>query len=72
MVLAGALTSIAVLVVFWKIGPRYFRWKIVEVPIDIAVTVGLMLLFWGTFSGMMAAMSGGLIFAIVFRFMVRA
>lgn len=72
MVLAGLLTAIAILVVFWKIGPRHFRWRIVEVPIDIAVTVGLMFLFWGTFSGMMSAMIGGLIFSIAFRFMVRA
>jgi|DEB0MinimDraft_3_1074331.scaffolds.fasta_scaffold00073_32 hypothetical protein len=66
---AGILTSIAILIVLWKIGFR--RFKYIEVPMDIAVTLGLMFLFWGTFSGMMTAIFGGLFFSILFRLAVR-
>jgi hypothetical protein len=65
----GLLTAIAILVVLWKIG--FKRFKYIEVPIDIAVTIGLMILFWGTFSGMMAAIIGGLFFSIFFRMAVK-
>ena len=55
---------------FWKLGFRKF--KLLEVPIDLGVTAVMALLFWGTFSGMMTAIVGGLVFSLLFRVAVRA
>ena len=70
MIMAGILTALGFLVLFWKLGFRKF--KILEVPIDLGVTAIMALLFWGTFSGMMTAIVGGLVFSLLFRVAVRA
>ena len=70
MIIAGILTAFAFLVLFWKLGFRKFR--LLEVPIDLGVTVTMALLFWGTFSGMMAAIVGGLVFSLLFRVAVKS
>ena len=70
MIIAGILTAFAFLVLFWKLGFKKFR--LLEVPIDLGVTVTMALLFWGTFSGMMAAIVGGLVFSLLFRVAVKA
>ena len=70
MIIAGILTAFAFLVLFWKLGFKKFR--LLEVPIDLGVTVAMALLFWGTFSGMMAAIVGGLVFSLLFRIAVKA
>ena len=69
MIMAGILTAFAFLILFWKLGFRKFR--ILEVPIDIAVTLLMAILFWGTFSGMMTAIVGGLVFSLLFRAAVK-
>jgi hypothetical protein len=62
MILAGLISSLGLLFLLFKFGPR--RIISYDIPIDIAATVLLMVLFAGTFSGMMAAMFGGLIISV--------
>ena len=69
MIMAGILTALCFLVLFWKLGFRRFR--LFEVPIDLGVTGAMALLFWGTFSGMMTAIVGGLVFSLLFRVAVK-
>lgn len=69
MIMAGILTALGFLVLFWKLGFRRFR--LFEVPIDLGVTGAMALLFWGTFSGMMTAIVGGLVFSLLFRVAVK-
>ncbi len=69
MITAGILTALGFLVLFWKLGFRRFR--LFEVPIDLGVTAIMALLFWGTFSGMMTAIVGGLVFSLLFRVAVK-
>ena len=45
--------------------------RLFEVPIDLGVTGAMALLFWGTFSGMMTAIVGGLVFSLLFRVAVK-
>lgn len=70
MIMAGILTALGFLVLFWKLGFRRFR--LFEVPIDLGVTGAMALLFWGTFSGMMTAIVGGLVFSLLFRVAVKS
>ena len=63
LIIAGVVSALAVLVLLFKIGIRkclYF-----DVPLDIGVTVFLGIIFSGTYSGMIAAIIGGLIFSII-------
>ncbi|MBN86686.1 MAG: hypothetical protein CL885_04110 [Dehalococcoidia bacterium] len=62
MILAGILSALGLLFLIFKFGIR--RVIAYDIPIDIAVTGLLMYLFAGTYSGMMAAMVGGLIVSV--------
>ena len=59
MWIAGLLSALGLLFLIFKFGIR--RVISYDIPIDIAVTLLLMYVFAGTYSGMMAAMIGGLI-----------
>ena len=59
MILAGFLSALGLLFLIFKFGVR--RIITYDIPIDIAVTGFLMYAFAGTYSGMLAAMIGGLI-----------
>ena len=63
MFLAGLITCLAVLFIMAKVGMR--RCLAYDVPIDIAVTIGLAIAFAGTYSGLMAAVIGGALFSAV-------
>ena len=63
MWIAGLLSALGLLFLIFKFGIR--RVVSYDIPIDVAVTALLMWAFAGTYSGMMAAMVGGLIVAIV-------
>ena len=58
MITAGILSAAALLLLLFKLGPR----KIIglDIYIDLFVTCLLMYLFAGTYSGMFAAIVGGL------------
>ncbi len=62
MIFAGLLSALGLLVLIFKFGIR--RVIAYDIPIDIAITGLLMYLFAGTYSGMIAAMVGGLIVSI--------
>lgn len=62
MIFAGLLSALGLLVLIFKFGVR--RIIAYDIPIDICVTGLLMFLFAGTYSGMIAAMVGGLIVSI--------
>tara|TARA_B100000902_G_scaffold66465_1_gene72872 strand:- start:1744 stop:2040 length:297 start_codon:yes stop_codon:yes gene_type:complete len=62
MILAGALSAAGLLFLLFKFGIR--RVINFDIPIDIGMTTLLMMLFAGTFGGMMAAMVGGLIISV--------
>lgn len=60
----GVIAALAVLIVLFKLDIRRFLWM--EVWIDIAVTVGLGVALYGTFSGMMtAAIAGGIVSVVL-------
>ena len=59
MIFAGLLSALGLLFLIFKFGVR--RVIAYDIPIDIAVTGFLMYAFAGTYSGMIAAMVGGLI-----------
>jgi len=63
MLLIGILSAFGLLLLLLKVGGR----KIIgaDIFVDIAITITLMVCFYGTFSGMTAAMLGGLISSIV-------
>ena len=63
MWIAGLLSALGLLFLIFKFGIR--RVVSYDIPIDVAVTALLMWAFAGTYSGMMAAMVGGLIVSIV-------
>jgi len=69
MILAGVLSALGLLFLIFKFGIR--RVITYDIPIDIAVTGGLVYAFRGTYSGMIAAMVGGLIVSIVLYTMKR-
>ena len=61
--IAGITAAAGLLFLVLKLGPR----KVIsyDIPIDIAITALLMWSFAGTYSGMMAALVGGLIVSII-------
>ena len=63
MLLIGILSAFGLLLLLLKIGGR----KIIgaDIFVDVAITITLMVCFYGTYSGMVAAMLGGLIASIV-------
>ena len=62
MIFAGLIAALGLLFLLFKFGVR--RIITYDIPIDITATVLLMVLFAGTFSGMMAAMFGGLVISV--------
>ena len=69
MILAGLLSALGLLFLIFKFGVR--RVIAYAIPIDIAVTGFLIWAFSGTYSGMFAAMIGGLIVSITLFIMKR-
>ena len=69
MWIAGLLYALGLLFLIFKFGIR--RVISYDIPVDIAVTLLLMYVFAGTYSGMMAAMVGGLIVSITLFIMKR-
>lgn len=63
MWIAGLLSALGLLFLIFKFGIR--RVISYDIPIDVTVTAFLMWAFAGTYSGMMAAMVGGLIVSVV-------
>lgn len=63
MFLAGLLSALGLLLLIFKLGIR--RIIAYDIVIDIAVTSLLMLSLAGTYSGMIAALTGGLFVSIV-------
>ena len=63
MLLIGILSAFGLLLLLLKVGGR----KVIgaDIFVDIAITITLMVCFYGTYSGMVAAMLGGLISSIV-------
>jgi len=62
MIIAGLLSAAGLLFLIFKFGIR--RIVAYDIPIDIAITGLLMYAFAGTYSGMIAAMIGGLVVSI--------
>jgi len=62
MIFAGLLSALGLLFLLFKFGVR--RVIAYDIPIDIAVTAFLIYAFAGTYSGMFAAMVGGLIVSV--------
>ena len=69
MIFAGLLSALGLLFLIFKFGVR--RIIAYDIPIDITVTAFLMYAFAGTYSGMIAAMVGGLIVSITLYVMKR-
>ena len=69
MWIAGLLSALGLLFLIFKFGIR--RVVSYDIPIDVAVTGFLMWAFAGTYSGMMAAMFGGMLVSIVLYAMKR-
>jgi len=63
MILAGIISAVGLLFIVFKFGVR--RVLSFDIPVDIAVTALLMYTLAGTYSGMMAALLGGLIVSVV-------
>ena len=63
MIIAGLLSALGLLFLIFKFGIR--RIITFDIPIDITVTAFLIYAFAGTYSGMMAALVGGLIVSII-------
>ena len=63
MLTIGILSALGLLLLALKIGGR----KVIgmDIVFDIAITITLMIMFAGTFSGMAAAMIGGLFVTIL-------
>ena len=69
MIFAGLLSAAGLLFLIFKFGVR--RVIAYDIPIDITVTAFLIYAFAGTYSGMLAAMVGGLIVSITLFVMKR-
>jgi hypothetical protein len=69
MIFAGLLSAAGLLFLIFKFGVR--RVIAYDIPIDITVTAFLVYVFAGTYSGMLAAMVGGLIVSITLFVMKR-
>ena len=69
MLTIGILSALGLLLLALKIGGR----KVIgmDIVFDIAITITLMIMFAGTFSGMAAAMIGGLFVTILLFIMKR-
>lgn len=63
MAAAGCLTAIGVFILLLKLGLRNVL--PFEVFIDVGVTIGLSILFKGTYSGLMAAIIGGITLSLL-------
>ena len=63
MLSAGLLTALGIIFLLYKVGFRHIL--AYDVIVDILATIGLMYIFAGTYSGMMAAIIGGLFISIV-------
>jgi len=62
-IIAGIFSACGILFLLAKMNIKRVLW--LDVPIDIASTALLVVLFFGTFAGMMAAAIGGSIISIV-------
>ena len=63
MLSAGLLTALGIVFLLYKVG---FKWVLAyDVIVDIVATIGLMYIFAGTYSGMMAAIIGGLFISVI-------
>ena len=69
MIYAGLISALGILFLIFKFGIR--RVISYDIPIDIAVTALLIYAFAGTYSGMFAAMIGGLIVSVTLFVMKR-
>ena len=63
MLLIGILSAFGLLLLVLKVGGRKAIGA--DIFVDIAITITLMVCFYGTYSGMVAAMLGGLAASIV-------
>ena len=63
MLLIGILSALGLLLLVLKVGGR--KTIGADIFIDVAITVTLMVCFYGTYSGMVAAMLGGLITSVI-------
>jgi hypothetical protein len=63
MLSAGLLTALGIIFLLYKVG--FKRVLGYDVIVDIVATIGLMYIFAGTYSGMMAAIIGGLFISVV-------
>jgi presenilin-like A22 family membrane protease len=70
MIFAGLLSAAGLLFLIFKFGVR--RIISYDIPIDIAVTSFLIYAFAGTYSGMLAAMVGGLVVSVTLYVMKRS
>ena len=67
MLLVGILSALGLLILALKAGGRKTIGH--DIFVDVLITVTLMVCFYGTFSGMTAAMVGGLSASLVLFFM---
>jgi uncharacterized membrane protein YkgB len=63
MAAAGCLTAVGVFILLVKLGLKNVL--PFEVFIDVGVTIGLSILFKGTYSGLMAAIIGGITLSLL-------
>ena len=63
MLLIGILSAFGLLLLVLKVGGRKAIGA--DIFVDIAITITLMVCFYGTYSGMVAAMLGGLAASVV-------
>jgi|TARA_B110000238_G_scaffold119255_1_gene129234 hypothetical protein len=63
MLSAGLLTALGIIFLLYKVGFNNILGF--DILIDIVATIGLMYVFAGTYSGMMAAIIGGLFISVV-------
>ena len=59
---AGLLSAVAFYIVFWKLGIE--RVCGYDVYVDVGATVALMVMFAGTYTGMIAAVIAGLVLSM--------
>lgn len=59
---AGMLSAVAFYIVFWKLGIE--RVCGYDVYVDVTATIVLMLMFAGTYTGMIAAVIAGLLLSV--------
>jgi len=61
-IIAGVFSALAILFLLAKFDMKKVLW--LDIPIDIASTALLVVMFAGTFAGMMAAVIGGCIISV--------